>query len=58
MRHNVSPAVIAIAWTIRSGNVISIPGSGPASHIRENASATSVKLTDADLKELDGAFPV
>jgi len=38
-KHQVSPAVIAIAWTLRSGNVICIAESGNIAHIRDNSQA-------------------
>jgi len=56
-RHQRSPAAIALAWTIRSGHVIAIPESGSSAHVRENAAALSLQLTEADLAELDRAFP-
>jgi diketogulonate reductase-like aldo/keto reductase len=56
-RHQSSPAAIALAWTIRSGRVIAIPESGSPAHVRQNASALSLRLTDLDLDELDRAFP-
>lgn len=56
-RHQCSPATIALAWTIRSGHVISIPESGSSEHVRENAAALLLQLTDSDLAELDLAFP-
>ena len=55
-RHQSSPAAVALAWTIRSGRVIAIPESGLPAHVRENASAGSLRLTDADLDELNRAF--
>ena len=55
-RHQSSPAVIALAWTIRSGHVISIPESGSPAHVRQNASALSLRLTDLDLGELNRGF--
>lgn len=55
-RHQASPAAIALAWTIRSGHVISIPESGSPTHVRENAAALSLRLTDTDLDELDRGF--
>lgn len=56
-RHSVSPAAAAIAWTMRNGQTISIPESGSADHIRENAAALGLVLTEQDLAELDRAFP-
>ncbi|MDR0380267.1 MAG: aldo/keto reductase, partial [Candidatus Accumulibacter sp.] len=57
-RHGVSPAAIAIAWTMRNGHTISIPESGSPGHIRENAAASRVVLKDQDLAEIDAAFPM
>jgi diketogulonate reductase-like aldo/keto reductase len=56
-RHQSSPAAIALAWTIRSGRVIAIPESGSPAHVRQNADALSLRLTDQDLDELNRAFP-
>jgi diketogulonate reductase-like aldo/keto reductase len=55
--HGCSAAAIALAWAIRSGNVIAIPESGSPAHIKENAIALSVALTPRDLQTLDAAFP-
>ena len=56
-RHGCSPAAIAIAWTLKDGGVISIPGSGSIEHVTENARALDIRLAQADLDELDRAFP-
>ena len=56
-RHQSSPAAIALAWTIRSGRVIAIPESGSPAHVRQNAAALSLRLTDLDLDELNQAVP-
>ena len=56
-RLGVSPAAVAIAWTMRDGRTISIPESGSAAHVRENAAALSLRLSATDLAELDVAFP-
>jgi diketogulonate reductase-like aldo/keto reductase len=56
--HGCSPAAIALAWTIRSGNVIAIPESGSAEHVRENAVALSLTLTPDELHTLDAAHPL
>ena len=34
-------AALALAWVLRSGNVIAIPESGSPEHVRENAIALS-----------------
>jgi diketogulonate reductase-like aldo/keto reductase len=55
--HNCSAAAVALAWTIRKGNVIAIPESGSAAHVKENAVALSVVLTPDELRILDAAHP-
>ena len=52
-----SAAAVALAWTIRSGNVIAIPESGSSAHVRENAVALSLTLTPQELETLDAAHP-
>jgi diketogulonate reductase-like aldo/keto reductase len=52
-----SAAAVALAWTIRSGNVIAIPESGSPAHIKENAVALSLTLTPQELQTLDAAHP-
>ena len=57
-RHiNCSAAAVALAWTIRNGNVIAIPESGSAEHVKENAVALSLILTPDELNTLDAAYP-
>ena len=56
-RQQATPAQMAIAWSLRHPHVISIPKAADAAHVRENAAAASIKLTEADLKDIDAAFP-
>ncbi|MDJ0386590.1 aldo/keto reductase [Roseomonas sp. E05] len=56
-RQGISPAQVALAWTLRGGNVISIPKAAGEAHLRENADVWKVVLTPEDLAELDSAFP-
>ena len=56
-RHNATPAQIAIAWTMRHGNVISIPKATDQTHVRENAAAGAIALSDDDLAVIDAAHP-
>ena len=55
--HDCSAAAVALAWTIRSGNVIAIPESGSVAHVKENAVALSLTLTPQELQTLDAAHP-
>jgi diketogulonate reductase-like aldo/keto reductase len=51
--HNCSAAAVALAWAVRSGNVIAIPESGMAEHVKQNAVAFSLTLTPEDLQMLN-----
>ncbi len=55
--HGCSAAAVALAWTIRSGNVIAIPESGSVAHVKENAVALSLTLTPQELQTMDAAYP-
>jgi diketogulonate reductase-like aldo/keto reductase len=55
--HGCSPAAVALAWAVRSGNVIAIPEAGSPAHVKENAVAFSLTLTPQELQTLDAAFP-
>jgi len=55
--HGCSAAAVALAWTIRNGNVIAIPESGSVAHVKENAVALSLTLTPQELQSLDAAYP-
>jgi len=57
LAHSCSPAAVALAWTIRSRNVIAIFGSGSPAHVKENAVALSLTLTPQELQILDAAPP-
>ena len=56
-RRGATPAQVAIAWGLRAPGVISIPKAASAAHVRENAAAASLALEDADLAEIDAAYP-
>ncbi|TMF92633.1 MAG: aldo/keto reductase [Chloroflexi bacterium] len=56
--HGCSATAVALAWAIRSGNVIAIPESGSPAHVKENAVALSLMLTPQELQILDAAHPL
>jgi diketogulonate reductase-like aldo/keto reductase len=56
-KYNVKPLQIALAWTIRTNDVIAIPKAGQEQHVLENAEAAAIELTQEDLNRLDEAFP-
>ena len=45
--HGCSAAAVALAFVIRSGNVIAIPESGEPAHVKENAAALSIRWIPA-----------
>lgn len=55
--HDATPAQIALAWVLRQQNVIAIPKASNQEHVRDNALSLKIKLTTADLSELDREFP-
>lgn len=56
-RLGVTPAQVALRWLLRAPDVIAIPESADAGHVRGNHGAVSVALDDAALVALDTAFP-
>lgn len=56
-KHGVTPAAVAVAWTLRHPHVISIPKAAKPEHVREIARAADLVLDAADLAALDKAFP-
>ncbi|WP_374705789.1 aldo/keto reductase [Paenibacillus sp. J45TS6] len=56
-KQGISPYQLLLAWTLRSGNVLSLPKSSSEKHVKENAFVYEVMLSAEDLKQLDEAFP-
>ena len=56
-RHGATPAQVALAWLLRREDMMVIPKATNVAHVRENRAALDLALTQADLAELDGAFP-
>lgn len=56
-RRGVSPAQVALAFTIRESGVFAIPKAASVAHVRENAAAAGLELSPEDLAALDAAFP-
>jgi diketogulonate reductase-like aldo/keto reductase len=56
-RHNATPAQIAIAWSLRRPGVVAIPKASDPAHVRKNAAAAGITLSNADRAEIDAAFP-
>ena len=51
--HGYTPAGLALAWTIRTPNVIAIPRSIQHKHIEDNLMATNLQLSKEVLDQLD-----
>ena len=56
-RHGVTPAQMALAWLLHQTNVVVIPKAVQLDHVEQNRAAATIVLSDADLRELDTAFP-
>ena len=56
-RHGCSAARVALAWVLRHDGVIAIPKAATPEHVRDNRAALDLVLTEADLAQLDAAFP-
>ena len=48
---------VALAWTIREAGVTAIPKATRAGHVRDNVAAAELRLDEADLEQLERAFP-
>ena len=55
--HRATPAQVALAWVLRQAGVMAIPKSSRAVHLRHNWAARDLRLTAADLAQLDRQFP-
>ncbi|HLZ65050.1 MAG TPA: aldo/keto reductase [Aliidongia sp.] len=53
----VTAATLALAWTLRHGNVAAIPKAVRPDHVRENRAALDLVLRPTLLAALDHAFP-
>jgi diketogulonate reductase-like aldo/keto reductase len=53
----VGIAQLALAWTLRRPDVISIPKASAPAHVRDNRAAHDLVLDDALCRALDAAFP-
>jgi diketogulonate reductase-like aldo/keto reductase len=52
-----TPRQVALAFLLREPGVFTIPKAASAEHARENAAAGELRLTAADVRRLDAAFP-
>lgn len=55
---NCTPAQLALAWVIAQGaDMFPIPGTKRMKYLLENAAAAEIRLSEADLKQLNDAAP-
>jgi aryl-alcohol dehydrogenase-like predicted oxidoreductase len=53
--HSVTPAQIALAWTIHRPAVVAIPGASSLEQLESNAAAADIDLTDGEYQALSEA---
>lgn len=57
-RRGVKPGQLALAWVMAKGNDLApIPGTKRRKYLEENAAAADIKLTAAEVAELEAAVP-
>jgi aryl-alcohol dehydrogenase-like predicted oxidoreductase len=57
-RRGVTMAQVALAWLLARGdNIVPIPGTKRRKYLEENAAAVDITLRDAEVDELEEAFP-
>lgn len=55
---NVAASTLAIAWTLaKAPGSIAIPGTRSAAHLAQDAAAADLKLTPADIAEIEAILP-
>jgi diketogulonate reductase-like aldo/keto reductase len=54
-RHDATPVQIALAWLLHQ-RVVVIPKASDPDHVRENAGAIKIALTETDMAAIDRAF--
>jgi diketogulonate reductase-like aldo/keto reductase len=56
--HKATPRQIALAFLTRRPSLFAIPKAADPVHVRENAAAAALRLSDAEIRQLDAAFPL
>ncbi len=57
-RRKVSPGQLALAWVLAKGNdIVPIPGTKRRKYLEENLAAAELKLSAAEVAELEAAVP-
>jgi diketogulonate reductase-like aldo/keto reductase len=55
--HHATPAQVLLAWATRQPGVMAIPKASSVDHVKENAAALALRLSDEAVALLDQAFP-
>ncbi|HEX9296814.1 MAG TPA: aldo/keto reductase [Polyangiaceae bacterium] len=55
--HGATPRQIALRFLVRRDSLFAIPKAAAAAHVRDNARAGDLELTDDELRQIDRAFP-
>lgn len=55
-KHGVDPYQVALAWVMRTPDMIAIPKAARAEHVRANVAAADLMLDAEDLKAIDAEF--
>lgn len=56
-RLGATPAQVALAWTLAQPGIVAIPKAGTPEHVRQNAAAAELRLSDAEMALIDATFP-
>ena len=57
-KQGCTPAQLALAWLLAKGSdIVPIPGTKKIERLEENAGAVDIKLTAAEVAEIDAMFP-
>ncbi len=52
-----TPAQVALAWAVRDDNIVAIPKASSLLHVRQNAAALELVLSEEEIKLINEAFP-
>jgi len=56
--HDATPRQVALAFLTRRQGLFAIPKASKVSHVEENAAAGEVELSEAEIQQIDVAFPL
>ncbi|ATB34993.1 aldo/keto reductase [Cystobacter fuscus] len=56
--HGVTPRQVALRFLVRRPSLFTIPKASREAHVRDNAAAAALSLTEAELRRIDEAFPL